>query len=106
MCVVSMIGDFYRDKWEPKKIPDLDYIQVIPNNPDPSYWQTHLNDNHVTRAQYELLKKEVQDMKALLRLAVEYDKRTGQPDCEVESKIARLREVAKAFKIDIDEILK
>lgn len=101
MCVVSMIGDHYDEKW--RKIPTewVDYIQTLP--PNPQYIVQHAP---ITMEEYNKLKCEVEDMKALLRLAVEYDKRTGQPGCEVEDKIARLRHVAEAFKIDIDEILK
>lgn len=109
MCVVSMVGDHFGHEWRKITQPGdstLEWIKGLPNtNPDPSYWQPHLSAP-ISHEQFNRLKTQVESMKALLRLAVDYDKRTGQPGCEIEEKIARLRQVAEAFKINLDELLK
>ena len=38
----------------------------------------------ITRAEFEDLKRQVQEMKALLIRAKEYDARNGEPDCEMD----------------------
>jgi len=68
MCAVSMISDYYRDKW-----PTISSLIQI------------------TQAQWD----EYQELK---RKAMEYDKRTGQPDCvkpEVEEWENKIVEVLK-----------
>lgn len=87
MCVVSMIGDHYTDKWRGRE------------------WQTII-ERPVSAAEVEQLRQEVEEMKKLLKKAVEYDKRTGQPDCPNEDKLAMLKEVARAMNIDLDEVFK
>ena len=76
MCVMSMVGDYYGRKWENVPI------------------QTYIIDG-IGREEFEQLKKEVADMKALLKMAKQYDKEHGQPDCEVDAKMAKLKEIAK-----------
>lgn len=89
MCVVSFIGDHYGQKWneEPYK--------VIFNN-----WR------FVTKEEFDKLYKEVQEMKELLRKAKIYDENNNEPDCEIDEKIAKLREIAKLVGIDLDDVLK
>lgn len=87
MCVVSMIGDHYSRKWED------------------GYWRT-ITQLPASAAEVDQLRREVQEMKELLKQAVEYDKRTGQPHCENENKIAILKEIAAAMGIDLDEVFK
>lgn len=114
MCVVSMVGDHFGHEWKKFNDPkdgSLEWIRKLNElpgtNPDPSYFQPHLGiAPPVTLQEYERLKTQVESMKSLLRLAVDYDKRTGQPGCEIEEKIALLRRVAEAFKIDLDDLLK
>ena len=87
MCTVSMIGDHFGDKWgqEPYK--------------------TYFEDlNKVTRAEFEQLKREVEEMKSLLKRAKKYDEDNGEPDCEIEDKIALLRKIAKMVGVDLDDV--
>lgn len=98
MCVVSMVGDHYADKWRDK----------YPIRPDPIVWpwpnQT-APDNHPTRAEFDALRKEVEEMKELLKRAKEYDERNGEPDCEVDEKMELLRRVAAAVGISLDDVI-
>lgn len=89
MCTVSMIGDHFNEKW--KQPP---YQQIFTNIPD------------VSRAEFEALKKEVEEMKALLKRAKEYDEKNNEPNCEIEEKMAMLRKFADAVGIDLDDVIK
>lgn len=84
-----MIGDHFNDKW--KQPP---YQQIFTNIPD------------VSRAEFESLKKEVEEMKALLKRAKEYDEKNNEPNCEIEEKMAMLRKFADAVGIDLDDVIK
>lgn len=102
MCVVSMIGDHYRDKWADIwpgiKVPDsVEYPGkgVQPFNPIPV----------ISRDEFDALKKDVEEMKALLKRAKEYDERNNEPDCKIEEKMALLRKVARMVGIDLDDVI-
>lgn len=94
MCVVSMVGDHFHDKWKDKQFPGPG---TWPNMYPP------LNSG-ISRTEFEALKKEVEEMKQLLIRAVEYDKRTNQPHCEMEEKIATLKRVAQLVGVDLEEV--
>lgn len=90
MCVVSFVGDHFQQRWEPFKQPSLQqYYQTSP-----------------TKEEFEQLKKEVLDMKELLRKAKIYDEKNNEPNCEIEDKMKFLREVAKLVGVDLDDVLK
>lgn len=81
MCVVSMVTDYYREQWEPR-IPQPYFIPMPGSQPA------------VTDA-------EILEFRKLLERAREYDRRTGQPDCELEEKRAALKAIAEKLGIDI-----
>lgn len=89
MCVVSMIGDHYSDKWK-----------------QPNYQQIFSTFPEVSRHEFEALKKEVLEMKELLKKAVEYDKKNNEPACEIEEKVALLKKIAELVGVDLKDILK
>lgn len=92
MCVVSMIGDHYSNKW---------------GNPPPGlYTKPYVPADKEILKQLAELKKEVLEMKELLKLAIEYDKRTNQPDCENEEKIKVLKDVADMVGVSLDDVFK
>lgn len=95
MCVVSMIGDHYRDKWQPgwQQAPN------VPINPFPHVFPTQDMSGELAK-----LKKEVEEMKELLKRAVKYDADNGQPRCENDEKIQFLRQVAEAVGLTIDDV--
>lgn len=95
MCMVSNIGDGMRDEW--KKRPWYPQIQPIsPPLPPPV----------IDRAEFDRLKKEVEELHKLLKAAQEFDAATGQPECEVDEKVAILRKVAKIVGVSLDDVLK
>lgn len=103
MCVVSMIGDHYKELI-PKRFPDFfpNYPNYDPNNP-PSII---VNQSEVTRAEFEELKKMVLEMKELLKKAKIYDEKNNEPNCEMEDKVALLKKVAELVGVDLKEIFK
>lgn len=94
MCSYSMVGDFYGDKFKPFIVPQP--APVI--NPAPLVV-------NVPPADYEQLKRDVADMKELLKRAKKYDEEHGEPDCQMEEKIKILKAVAKFIGVDLTDVL-
>lgn len=90
-----MIGDHYTEKW--REYPWW-------TQPQPTTIQYSISQ--ISRKEFDALKKEVEDLKKLLIRAKAYDERNGEPDCEIEDKMALLRAVAKAVGVDLDSVLK
>ena len=90
MCVVSMIGDHYNDKW------NQPYYQDLFNR------ESSLKE---FKKEFLELKKEVEEMKIFLKRALDYDKKTAQPHCETEEKIKILRKVAEIVGISLEDVL-
>lgn len=89
MCTVSMISDHYMDKW---------------NNPTPQQWVI-TNPPEVSREEFDELKRDVLEMKELLKRAKKYDEENGEPDCEIEEKMELLRRVAKLVGVDLNDVI-
>lgn len=89
MCAASMIGDHYRDKWQ-TRWPTLITTPVVPQ---------------VSREEFDALRREVQEMKELLKRAKDYDERNGEPECEMDEKMDLLRKVAKLVGVDLDDVI-
>lgn len=89
MCVVSMIGDHFHDKWNQPY-----YKEIITNIPE------------VSKKDFDDLKKEVLEMKELLKKAIKYDKDNNEPNCEVEEKLETLKKVAELLGVSLDDVLK
>ena len=104
MCVTSMIGDHYRDKWTSPQWPRNPFdngtggtdtsVVIVPQLPSP-----------ISREEFDQLKRDVLEMKALLKRAKEYDERNNEPECEVDEKMDLLRKVAKLVGIDLDDVI-
>lgn len=97
MCTVSMVGDHYRDLWR-------DNPFVVPST-SPNSSPVFINTNGPTRAEFNELKRQVEEMKLLLKRAKEYDERNNEPECEVEEKMDLLRKVAKLVGVDLDDVI-
>ena len=90
MCTVSMIGDFYSEKWSPRFPPQVGTFQILPLS--------------VSRDEFDALKREVLDMKALLERAVKYDRANGEPECSMEEKLVLLRKVAELVGVPFPDL--
>jgi len=97
MCVVSMVCDHYRDMWTPKYVPHTVPFSV--GSVGPAF-------DSITRQEFDDLKRQVMEMKELLRRAKEYDELNNEPDCEVDEKMELLRRIAGAVGVSLDDVIK
>lgn len=97
MCITSMIGDGWREqfpfRWPNTTINTSSYSSVS------SY-----DFSSVTRTEFETLKKEMQELKELLKAAKRFDEATGQPNCEEGEKVRLIKDIAKAVGVNMDEV--
>ncbi len=117
MCVVSMIADHYQDKWhdwkdyfiiptaEPLQLLEVKPFQVIEVKPFPSATTINVTWGP-TKEEFDALKKEVEDMKALLKKAKIYDEANNEPDCEMEQKVKFIKQIANFVGVDLNELFK
>ena len=100
-----MIGDHYRDKWQNPAIPYTNpyqsYPLPIPNN-IPGITQYIQG---VSQLEFDALKGDVLEMRELLKRALDYDTKNGEPHCETDDKVALLKAVAKAVGVDLSEVV-
>lgn len=87
MCVYSMIADHFIDKWQPRYEPPAQFMPLV--FPPP----VEIN---------QLTDEEVAELRKLLERAKEYDRRTGQPECELEEKKETLRKLARQLGVEIE----
>lgn len=57
-----------------------------------------------TRAEFNALKNEMEELKKLLLAAKQYDEATGQPNCEMEEKVELITKLAKLVGVDMQEV--
>lgn len=93
MCAVSFIGD----EWS-RRIPPQ-YPWAVPN------YVPRIDRPSPTQEEFEALKREVEALRELLKAAKKYDAATGQPDCEMDEKVALLKRIAEAVGIDLTDVL-
>jgi len=104
MCVVSMTGDYFGDRWKPwgPFIPPTPYIPAPTTNPSPFIFPS----TGPTQKDFDDLKREVELLRELLKKSKEYDEKNGEKDCEIDQKMEFLKQVAKLVGVDLDEVLK
>ena len=90
MCSVSMAGDHFTETF-PNRYPTF-------FTPEPTM------PAHVSRTEFEALKRDVEDMKKLLLRAKEYDEKNNEPHCEMEEKVALLKQIAKLVGVDLSDV--
>jgi len=83
MCVMSMVMDFYNDKWEEK----FKNIRLHPLNLEPP-----------------ITDEEINEFRQLLERAHEYDKKHNEPNCEMEEKKEKIRKLAQELGVKVDFI--
>lgn len=86
--MVSAIGDNFQNQF-PQKWP-----QFVPHTSFPM---------GVPQADFDALKKEVEELKKLLKAANAFDKATGQPHCEMDDKVKLLKAIAKMVGVDLGD---
>jgi hypothetical protein len=88
MCVMSVVEDYFNRRT----------IESYP-------WATILNHDAPTKQEFEALKKEVKELKKLLIAAKKFDKKTGQPDCDMADKAALIKKIAELVGVDLSDVL-
>ena len=109
MCTVSNMGDHWRVSF-PDRYPGF-YPKQPPVSPSPVSPSTlpgvmWPDLSQVTRQEFEALKKDIQELKELLKAAKKYDEATNQKDCEMEDKVAFIRKMAEYVGVDMEEVFK
>lgn len=99
MCTVSNIGD----GWGKTFPPNHPWIQPYIDPSSPPIPSPILIG--VSREEFEALRKEVQELKKLLKAAKHFDEVTGQPDCEVDEKVALIKKIAEYVGVDLSDVL-
>lgn len=100
MCVVSNIGDSWRDDF-PRSWPQFPPPSK-PETPNPLPWAI---PQQVSQKDIDDLRKEVEELKKLLRAAKEFDEKTGQKHCEMEDKVRFIKQVAKSLGVNLEDVL-
>jgi peptidoglycan hydrolase-like amidase len=100
MCAISMISDPFKfpSAWPnyPAGIPfPSTGVEAIPIE---KYMAG------VTRSEFETLKRDVEALKKLLEAARAEDIANGEPDCEMEDKVAIIKAIAKMVGVDLSEV--
>jgi hypothetical protein len=96
MCMVSNIGDEW-GKTFPQKWPQFPHEDTT--SPAPIVIR-----EGVSQADFDALKKEVEELKKLLAAAKEFDARTGQPHCEMDAKVKLIKEIAKLVGVELGDV--
>lgn len=123
MCVVSNLGDQWGQtfpyRWPQVPLQPAPYDVPHPFEPvqDALRECVHCGnerghflhapfepDDSVSRADFEKLREEMEELKELLKAAKRFDEATGQPDCEMDEKIELIRRVADMVGVDVDEV--
>jgi acetyl esterase/lipase len=64
-----------------------------------------LPPQQVTKADFDRLKQDVEDLASLVRKALKYDEENNQKECEDPKKVQFLAELAKKSGVNIDDLI-
>ena len=98
MCTVSNIGTGWGGTF-PQRYPWIQPYTTPYSPPIP------VAIPGVSQAEFDRLKREVQELRKLLKAAKEFDAATGQPDCEVDEKVALIKRIAEFVGVDLGDVL-
>jgi hypothetical protein len=109
MCVVSMAGEWYRDRinepyWQPVQpwLPPQPY-QVFEVSPPVTREELEKFKADLG-SKFDELKKMMEEAKDLLTRAKEYDEKNNEPECEMEDKVAILKRLAELVGVDLSAV--
>lgn len=61
-------------------------------------------DIEAINKQLEEMRRDMEELKKLLKAAIEYNKKVGEPHCENDEKIALIKQVADALGVDLTDV--
>lgn len=95
MCVVSMVTEYWKDNNLPK-YPSIATYPITGMNswPPPT----------VSRAEFDALRKDMQELRELLVAAKKFDDATNQPNCEKEENVKFLKKLAETLGVELNDI--
>lgn len=99
MCVTSAVTTDWMQRHPTYVLPNPP-LGGLPQAPVP----VTVTVDAPTKAEFEALKKEMEELKQLLLAAKRYDEATGQPDCEMEEKVELITKLAKLVGVDMQEV--
>ena len=87
MCIVSNVGDAWRDRL-PREYPNISPAGISP---------------FATKSEVEALRRELAELRELLKAAKKFDEATGQPACELAEKVEFSKRIADLMGVDMSE---
>lgn len=99
MCTVSMVGDYYIHRTLPETFPGVDTYKI-------NSWPIRDLGLEIDglKLDVSLLKIQIEELKKLLLAAKAYDEALGEPDCEVDEKVALIKKLAEIVGVDMKEV--
>ena len=88
MCVVSNIYDYGRQQIEQQWPWVTPSIESVPPE--------------VTKEDIAEIRRELAELRDLIKAGQRYDEATGQPDCELEEKTELIRRLAELLDVEIN----
>lgn len=58
----------------------------------------------VSREEFDRLRREMEELRRLLKAAKRFDEQTGQPHCELDEKVDMVKRVAKMVGVDMQDV--
>ena len=89
MCVVSNVTDYWRQQPQIEPFTTGDIHDLL---------------GRVTRAEFDSLKKQVEELRELIIAAKKFDESTGQPNCEMAEKVELVKKFAEALGVDMSGV--
>jgi hypothetical protein len=104
MCMVSSVGDNWRDNF-PSRWPTIMPSRSPEFPPFASPIPTNIQ-SVVSKEEFLALKREVEELRALLVAAKKFDEATNQHDCEQDEKVAFIKKLAEFVGVDMGAVFK
>lgn len=107
MCVVSNVGDYWKNTNPNERHPWVSIPAVMPiAQPMPNVSLPNVTRivEYATKDDIEKLRKEMTELRELLTAAKKFDEAQGEPDCEMDEKVALIKMFAKAVGVDMSQI--
>lgn len=103
MCAVSMMIEYYQKDF-PNRWPWYEPPKEIPPSRTSTTTEFIFDPPPDIEVQVQKLKDEVSELKDLLKQTKKFDEATGQPDCEMESKINFVRQLADFVGVEMRDV--